>query len=116
MTLTHKDAVAISLTGLAVLAFLATQEAWNVPLVGHSHRWAAALILACGVAACAVGGSRSGAPLFGVLGTAALLFGVVALLTGSLTLLSLLVVDLVLMWAIATLRHAHVAPGRPVAH
>jgi hypothetical protein len=115
MTLTSKDAVATGLTGLAVLTFLATHEAWNVPLVGDSHRWAAALILGLGVAACAVGASRSGALLFGGLGTAVLVLGIVALLTGSLTPLSLLVVDLVLMWAIATLRHAPIAPRRPVA-
>ena len=36
MTLTRKDAVATGLTGLAVLAFVATYEAWNVPLVGDS--------------------------------------------------------------------------------
>jgi hypothetical protein len=53
MTLTRKDAVATSLTGLAVLAFLATHEAWNVPLIGDSHRWAAAVILVLGVGACA---------------------------------------------------------------
>ena len=36
MTLTRKDAVATGFTGLAVLAFVATHEAWNVPLVGDS--------------------------------------------------------------------------------
>lgn len=36
---TRKDAVATSLVGLAVLAFLATHEAWSVPLIGDSHRW-----------------------------------------------------------------------------
>ncbi len=116
MTLTRKDAVATSLIGLSVLTFLATHEAWNVPLVGDHHRWAAALILVLGVSAHAVGESRTGTPLFGVLGTVALVLGIVALVTGSLTPLSLLVVDLVLMWAVATLRHVHVAPGRSVAH
>jgi hypothetical protein len=43
MTLTRKDAVATGLTGLAVFVFLATREAWNVPPVGDSHRWAAAV-------------------------------------------------------------------------
>ena len=38
MTLTRKDAVATGLTGLAVFVSLATHEAWNVPLVGDSHR------------------------------------------------------------------------------
>ena len=46
MTLTRKDAVATGLAALAVFVFLATHEAWNVPLVGDSHRWAAAVIMA----------------------------------------------------------------------
>ncbi len=115
MTLTRNDALATGLTGLVVLTFLATHEAWNVPLIGDHHRWAAALILVLGVAAHAAGGSRAGVRLFGALGTAAAVFGIVALVTSSMTPLSLLVADLVLMWAIATLRHAHVVPGRPVA-
>jgi hypothetical protein len=49
-----------------------------------------------------------------VLGGAAFVFGVLALVTGSLTALSLLVADMVLMWALTTLRHAHSPPGRPV--
>ena len=115
MTLTRKDVVATSLTWLVVLTFLATHESWNVPLVGEHHRWAAALILVLGVTAHAVGRSRPGASWLGVLGTAALVLGIVALVTGSMAPLSLMVVDLVLMWAITTLGHARVAPGRPVA-
>ena len=38
VTLTRTDAVATGLTGLAVLALLATHEGWNVPLVGDGHR------------------------------------------------------------------------------
>jgi hypothetical protein len=34
-----------------------------------------------------------------------------ALVTGSLTPLLLLVADMVVMWATATLRHAHAPPG-----
>jgi membrane-bound ClpP family serine protease len=114
MTLTRKDAVATGFTGLAVFVFLATHEAWNVPLVGDSHRWAAAVILALGIGACSVGAKRVNSPLFGVLGAAAFVFGVLALVTGSLTPLSLVVADMVLMWAISTFRHAHAPPGRTV--
>ena len=64
MTLTRKDAVATSLTGLAVLAFLATHEAWNVPLIGDSHRWAAAVIMVLGVGACAAGARRVTSTLY----------------------------------------------------
>jgi membrane-bound ClpP family serine protease len=115
MTLTRKDAVATSMTGLAVLAFLATHEAWNVPLIGDSHRWAAAVILVLGVGACATGARRVTSTLLGVLGGAAFVFGVLALITGSLTPLSLLVADMVAMWVLTTLRHAHAPPGRPIA-
>ena len=120
MTLTRKDAVATGLVGLAVLAFLATHESWNVPLIGDSHRWAAAVILVLGVGACATGARRVTSALFSVLGGAALVFGVLALITGSLTALSLLAADIVVMWAIATVRHAqatrqrHSPPRRPI--
>jgi hypothetical protein len=115
MTLTRKDAVATSLVGLAVLAFLATHETWNVPLIGDSHRWAAAVILVLGVGACAAGARRVTSTLFSVLGGTAFVLGVLALITGSLTALSLLVADMVVMWAITTVRHAHAPPGRPIA-
>jgi hypothetical protein len=32
-----------------VLAFLATHETRNVPLIGSNHRWAAAVILFLGI-------------------------------------------------------------------
>lgn len=115
MTLTRKDAVATGLTGLAVLTYLATHEGWNVPLVGDSYRWAAAVIMVLGIAACSVGAKRVNSVLFGVLGGAAFVFGVLALITGSLTPLSLLVADMVVMWALTSFRHAHTPPGRPVA-
>jgi hypothetical protein len=115
MTLTRKDAVATALTGLAVLAFLTTHEGWNVPLIGDSHRWAAAAILGLGIGACAVGARRMNSPLFGLLGGAAFLLGAAGVITGSLTAISLLAADIVAMWALATFGHAHTPPGRPVA-
>jgi hypothetical protein len=122
MTLTRKDAVATSLVGLAVLAFLATHEAWNVPLIGDSHRWAAAAVMVLGVGACSVGARRIDSALFSVLGGTAFVLGVLAIITGSLTPLSLLLADMLVMWVITTARHAHapperhVPPGRPIAH
>ena len=114
MTLTRRDAVATGLTGLAVLTYIATHEAWNVPLVGDNHVWAAAAIMALGIGACSVGAKRVNSPLFGVLGGAAFVLGVLALVTGSLTPLSLLVADMVVLWALTTFRHAHAPPGRPI--
>jgi hypothetical protein len=115
MTLTRKDAVASSLVGLSVLAFLASHEAWNVPLIGDSHRWAAAVIMVLGIGACAAGARRVTSTLYRVLGGAAFVLGALALTTGSLTPLSLLVADIALMWAIATARHAHDTSGKPIA-
>jgi hypothetical protein len=114
MALTRKDAVATALTGLAVLVFFATHQSWDVPLVGGSHRWAAATILVLGALGCAQGRAaeamqeqtRGIVTVLAGLGVAALVLGLVAVATGSLTALSLLVVSIVLLWAIATARHA----------
>lgn len=120
MTLGRKDLAATVFTALVVLVFAASHEGWDVPLVGDSHRWAAAAILLLGMATCTMGSSGEGVSkrswtLFGTIGAATLAFGIVALITGSLTALSLLVVGDVLLWAMSTVRHAHGAtPGRPV--
>ena len=116
MTLTRKDAAAAALTTLAVLVFLATHEGWGVPLVGDSRRSAAGAILLVGVLTCGLGspGKDRATKVLAMLGIAAFALGVLALATGSLTLLSLLVVDMVALWAVATLRHArHRAAGLP---
>lgn len=115
MTLTRKDAVATSLTGLAVLAFLPTHESWDVPLIGASHRWAATVILVLGIGACSAGARRITSALFSVLGAGAFVLAILALITGSLAPLSLLVADIVVMSAIATVGHSHLPPGRTVA-
>jgi hypothetical protein len=120
MTSIRRDLEATAVTALVVLVFLASHEGWGVPLVGDSHRWAAGVILALGMATCAVGSSsargleRAPTALFGVLGTAALVFGVLALVTGSLTALSFLVLADVLLWAAATARHLLRTPHRPL--
>ena len=98
-----------------VLVFVATHEGWGVPLVGDSHRFAAGAILLVGSLTCGLGspGKDAATKLLAFLGVTALVLGVVALATGSLTPLSLLVVDVVALWAASTLRHA--AGGRAVS-
>jgi hypothetical protein len=71
--------------------------------------------MALGIAACSVGARRVNSGLFALLGAAAFVFGGLALITGSLTALSLLVADMVVMWALTTWGHAHSPPGQPVA-
>src|SRR4051812_8233030 len=105
--LRSKDVAATLLTAGVVLVFAATHEGWDLPLVGASQRWAAAAILVLGLATCALGDVEGSVPaLFAVLGSLALLLALVALATGSLTALSLLVADDVLLWTLATARHA----------
>jgi hypothetical protein len=108
MWLSRKDFIATVLTALAVLAFFATHEGWNVWLIGDSHRWAVGAIFALGALTCGLGSPSKDAvtKLLAVLGTLALALAILAVVTGSLTALSLLVVDIVLLWALSTLRHA----------
>jgi hypothetical protein len=112
MTLTRKDATATVLTIVVVLTFLATHDAWNVWLVGDSHRWAAGVIALLGVATCALGSPGPGilTKACAALGVLALGLAVLALVTGSLTPLSLLVVDTVVLWAVATVGHIRHQP------
>lgn len=107
MTVSRKDLAATALTILVVLAFVVTHEGWDVPLIGDSHRWAAPVILLLGGLTCALGESdKTGRhKLAAALGIAALVLSVLALVTGSLTALSLLVADIVALWALATFGH-----------
>lgn len=107
MLLSRRDAAATALTALAVVTFVATHEGWNVWLVGDSRRWAAGAIFALGAVTCGLGSPGRGPAtrLLATLGVAALVLAVLALATGSLTPLSLLVVDIVLLWAASTVRH-----------
>ena len=107
MMLSRKDVAATALTALAVLTFFATHEGWNVWLVGDSHRWAAGVILVLGVLACGLGTPARGraTSVLATLGVLALVLAVLALVTGSLTFLSLLIVDIVLLWGASTVRH-----------
>jgi hypothetical protein len=112
MRLTRKDVAATLLTALVVLVFVATHEGWNVWLVGDSHRWAAGAILVIGGMTCGLGSpDESRATRFlGALGMTVFVLGVLAIATGSLTPLSLLVLDIVVLWAFSTARHARSAP------
>src|SRR4051812_2590508 len=82
MRLTGRDIAATALTALVVLTFAATHESWSVPLVGDSHRWAAAAVALLGVLTCALGtreeGSRMPRPL-ALLGIAALVLAGLAI-------------------------------------
>jgi hypothetical protein len=117
MWLSRKDFSATVLTALAVLAFFATHEGWNVWLIGDSHRWAAGAIFALGALTCGLGSPSKDAvtELLAVLGALALALAILAVATGSLTALSMLVLDIVLLWALSTVRHAVHVPHEPHA-
>jgi hypothetical protein len=85
-------------------------------LVGDSHRWAAGVVTLLGVITCALGTpSRDyGMKILMVLGVIAAVLVVLAIWTGSLTWLSLLVVDIVLLWGAATLGHVQHDHRRPI--
>jgi peptidoglycan/LPS O-acetylase OafA/YrhL len=108
MALTRKDLAATFLTALVVLVYATTHEGWNVWLIGSSHRWATGAILLLGMFTCGLGTREKGRPaaIFPVLGIAAFVLAVLAFVSASLTPLSLLVLDIVVLWAVATIRHA----------
>lgn len=108
MTLKARDAAATLPTALAVLAYTAVRQGWGVPLVGDSRRWAAAAIVLLGMASCSLGRHQAGGPTMialSLLGVAALLFAVLAVVTASSTWLVLLTVATVGLWLASTLRH-----------
>ena len=117
MTVSRKDVLATVFTAMVVLVFVITHEGWDVPLIGDSHRWAAAVITLIGAVTCGLGSTERLADhkLAATLGVLALVLAVLSLATGSLTPLSLLVADIVALWAVATFDHVRNAPRRPVA-
>ncbi|MGZ4398820.1 MAG: hypothetical protein ACXVZ1_10455 [Gaiellaceae bacterium] len=126
MKLTLRDAAATVVTGLIVLTFAATHEGWGVPLVGDSRRWAAGAILLLGMVACSIdgaavtarfepGGRGVGTAVLATLGAASLALAVVAIATGSLTVLSLLVAVVLVLWAASTTGHVLGTPPRQAA-
>lgn len=118
MTRLGKDLTAGLLTALAVLAYAATHEGWDVYLIGGSHRWAAGAIGILGIATCALGSRAKTAmtTVLSALGIAAVVLFAVALATGSLAPLSLLVADIVLLFLVSSFEHAGEIRGRPVPH
>jgi fatty acid desaturase len=109
MTRLAKDGTALVLTALAVGVYLANHYAWNVYLVGDSNRWAIGAIAILGMLACGMGATQERAALMTLLlsaiGIAALVFVIVGLANGSQTMLALLTLATVVLWAASTLRH-----------
>jgi hypothetical protein len=116
MTRSLKDVIATVLTLVAALVFVANHEGLGIWLVGDSRRWAAGVITLLGAVTCSLGSPDKGTATkwLAALGALALILAVVALVTGSLTALSLLVVDIVALWALSTIRHVGDVGHKPV--
>ena len=125
MTLARKDVAATLVTALSVLVFLAAHQSWDVWLIGSSGRWAAAAITLLGVVGCSLGsaadersteGGMSTATRFlSAVGVVTGLLAIWAIVSGSLTALSLLTLGIVVLWGGSTVRHAWRPSHRPVA-
>jgi len=117
-TLTRKDLAGTLVAALAVLVYVANVQGWWY--LG-SDRWAAVTMLTIGFVGCPLAARIEGerltsAPivLLAVLGVAALVVGIVAIVTAEQWALAALTIVIVVLWAGATLRHA-MTPAHPLA-
>lgn len=118
MRLLKKDIAATVLVAAGGVIYLLKVTDVVLPGTGGT-RAAAAIILAVGFAASAMAvvpgfedlihGSKVYLAAASLLGVAALVSGVIALVTGSSTALAALMAATVVMWLMATIRHAAVA-------
>ena len=111
MRLGRRDLTAVALAILVVGVLVTTWAGWGVPLIGDSHRWAAVVILALAVLAGALEapGTEPPANVLAGLVVVAFLFAVIALATGSLAPLVLLVAAILALVAVDTARHTRQA-------
>ena len=125
MTLTRKDVAATLVTALAALVFLAAHRSWDVSLIGSSNRWAAVAITVLGAIGCTLGSAAeemsekgrmaTATKLLAAVGAVTGLLAIWAIVSGSLTALSLLTLGIVVLWAGSTLRHAWHPMHHPLA-
>ena len=112
MRITGRDAVTTALALVVVLVYVAYVASWAIPVVGDV-RGATLVLGAVGLAMCIVGGSSSTVvrkdaflvPL-SVLGVGAFVAIAIGLITGWELIVTLLTADILLMWVLATMRHA----------
>lgn len=121
MKVTYRDAITTVLAALVVAVTLAVTEGWAWPMLGSTRAGIVAVGI-LGVAMCSIG-TRSedmatrdafvhhpGMIVGSVLGTVALVLLIAGLIAGTEALLIILAADLVLLWAVATIRHAATRP------
>jgi hypothetical protein len=115
MALTGKDLGATVVAALVVLVYAANVQDWWY--LG-SNRWASVTMAAVGALGCPLGARiEQAAPsgpivLLGLLGVAALVVSILAIVTAAQWALLTLAIVLVALWAGATLRHGFTPPRR----
>ena len=119
MFLTRKDLAGTTVAALVVLVYVANVQDWWY--LG-SNRAAAVTMLAIGAVGCPAGARIVGESLtspaimlLGLLGLAALVLGVLAVVTAAQWALIGLAIVVVVLWAGTTLRHAVTPPPRLAA-
>jgi hypothetical protein len=122
MSLTWKDAVStVFMAAIVVIyaAFLYSTTAW---LISSARGTAAAVLVlgivgGCGISSAAAQyqgtRARTYTSLASILGAAALVAGVIALITASTVALAVLVVATLTLWLAATMRHAFTPAAAP---
>ncbi len=115
MPLTGKDVGGTVVAALVVLVYAANvQEWWYL----GSNRWAAVTMVAIGALGCPLGARleqmKPSAPvvLLGLLGVAALVLSILAIVTATQWALLTLAIVLVALWAGTTVRHSLAPPRR----
>ena len=118
MAIDRNDRKVLGLAILIAAVFVTTAAGWGVPLIGDSHRWAAAVIVPLALAAGALSapGSQPRSYVLGGLVLVAFLFAVLTFATASLASLGLFVLALLLLIAASLGRHLRRHPETPVAH
>lgn len=113
--LTRKDLAGTVVAALVVLVYAANVREWWY--LG-SNRWAAVTMVAIAAIGCPLGarivGERLSVPivLLGLLGVAALVLGVLAVVSTAQWALASFAIVIVALWAGTTLRHAVTPPPR----
>jgi hypothetical protein len=109
-----EDVTATILAAATVMGFTATHQYWDVWLIGDSRRWTAGLLALLAVAMFGLLARHIGRTLLAVLGCAAVCFAVIAIVTASLTPLSLLAATIILAWVLAVGRDILEVPRKPL--
>jgi hypothetical protein len=119
MRLTWRDGASTLLTAAVVGLYWAYLADANLPLVA-GPRALAGTVMVIGLAACAIGGgdltaaterSRYGR-VMGAFAAVPGVAGLVTIITGDTVALAIMVGSVVVMWLIATIRHAVTAPAQ----